>query len=100
MSKTDDVQVPSAVKPSTTAAPAAPARPAAKAASRKDDGKPQANKPRRRFIWASIGAFLAANFLMFLRFFFPRTLFEPSTVFKIGYPTDFSLGVDERFKQT
>ena len=36
---------------------------------------------------------------MFLRFFFPRTLFEPSTVFKIGYPSDFQLGVDERFNQ-
>jgi cytochrome b6-f complex iron-sulfur subunit len=36
---------------------------------------------------------------MFLRFFFPRTLFEPTTVFKVGYPSDFALGVDERFKQ-
>jgi cytochrome b6-f complex iron-sulfur subunit len=35
---------------------------------------------------------------MFLRFFFPRALFEPSTVFKIGYPSDFQPGVDERFK--
>jgi len=96
MSKTDDVQVPSAAKAETPAKPAA----AARAVSAKNDAKPQPNKPRRRFIWASIGAFLAANFLMFLRFFFPRTLFEPSTVFTIGYPTDFQLGVDERFKQT
>ncbi|MBI1941130.1 MAG: Rieske 2Fe-2S domain-containing protein [Acidobacteria bacterium] len=36
---------------------------------------------------------------MFLRFFFPRALFEPSTVFRIGYPSDFGLGIDERFKQ-
>jgi len=56
-------------------------------------------KQRRRFIWTSIGAFLAVNFLGFLRFFFPRTLFEPTTVFNVGYPSDFSLGVDERFKQ-
>lgn len=96
MSKTDDVQVPSAAKP---AAPAKPAT-AARAASARTDAKPLPNKPRRRFIWASIGAFLAANFLMFLRFFFPRTLFEPSTVFNIGYPSDFQLGVDERFKQS
>jgi cytochrome b6-f complex iron-sulfur subunit len=96
MSKTDDVQVPSAAKAETPAKPAA----AARAVSAKNDAKPQPNKPRRRFIWASIGAFLAANFLMFLRFFFPRTLFEPSTVFAIGYPSDFQLGVDERFKQT
>ena len=36
---------------------------------------------------------------MFLRFFFPRTLFEPSTVFHIGYPSDYGLGVSEKFKQ-
>ncbi|MBI4166780.1 MAG: Rieske 2Fe-2S domain-containing protein [Acidobacteria bacterium] len=96
MSNTDDVQVPSAAK----AAAAAPtAKPAAKPAAGKDNFKPQPNKPRRRFIWTSIGAFLTANFLMFLRFFFPRTLFEPSTVFNVGYPSDFQLGVDERFKQ-
>lgn len=81
-------------------ATATAAKPAAKTAAAKDAVRPQANKPRRRFIWASIGAFLAANFLMFLRFFFPRTLFEPTTVFNLGYPSDFQLGVDERFKQT
>jgi cytochrome b6-f complex iron-sulfur subunit len=97
MSKTDDVQVPSAAAPAATA-PAA--KPATRTAPAKDTDKPQPNKPRRRFIWASIGAFLAANLLMFLRFFFPRTLFEPSTVFTIGYPSDFQLGVDERFKQS
>jgi cytochrome b6-f complex iron-sulfur subunit len=57
-------------------------------------------KSRRRFIWTSVGMFLTANFLMFLRFFFPRTLFEPSTVFRIGSPSDFPLGVDERYKQS
>jgi len=102
MSNSDDVHVPPPVKAGGTASPApsakaAPAAAAARAASKKEE--PKTNKPRRRFIWASIGAFLAANFLMFLRFFFPRTLFEPTTVFKIGYPSDFQLGVDERFKQ-
>jgi cytochrome b6-f complex iron-sulfur subunit len=60
---------------------------------------PSPEKMRRRIVWSCVGAFLTANFLMFLRFFFPRTLFEPSTVFKIGYPADFQPGVDERFKQ-
>ena len=55
-------------------------------------------KMRRRIIWSCVWGFLAANLLMFLRFFFPRALFEPSTVFKIGYPSDFQPGVDERFK--
>ena len=99
MSNTDDVQVPSAAKVAAAAPPAKPTA-TARVAAVKDDSKPKPNKPRRRFIWASIGAFLAANFLMFLRFFFPRTLFEPSTVFSVGYPSDFQLGVDERFKQT
>jgi cytochrome b6-f complex iron-sulfur subunit len=57
------------------------------------------SKQRRRIVWTSVTGFLAACFLMFLRFFFPRTLFEPSTVFRVGYPADFALGVDTRFQQ-
>jgi cytochrome b6-f complex iron-sulfur subunit len=55
---------------------------------------------RRRLVWTAIGGFLTINFVMFLRFFFPRTLFEPSSRFRVGYPSDFGLGVDERFKQS
>ncbi|HYL11534.1 MAG TPA: Rieske 2Fe-2S domain-containing protein [Terriglobales bacterium] len=54
---------------------------------------------RRRLVWSSVGAFLGAWFLAFFRFFLPRTLFEPATKFKIGYPSDFSLGVDTKFQQ-
>ncbi len=54
---------------------------------------------RRRFTWTCIGAFLATCFGMFLRFFFPRVLFEPSTVFTVGPPSDFGLGVDTKFQQ-
>jgi len=57
-------------------------------------------KSRRRLVWTAVTAFLVTNFLMFLRFFFPRTLFEPSSRFRIGYPADFGIGVDERFKQS
>jgi cytochrome b6-f complex iron-sulfur subunit len=57
-------------------------------------------RSRRRLAWTAVVGFLATGFLMFLRFFFPRTLFEPSTRFRIGYPSDFALGVDERFKQS
>jgi len=56
-------------------------------------------KQRRKLVWTAVVGFLATNFLMFLRFFFPRTLFEPSTKFRIGFPSEFGLGVDERFKQ-
>lgn len=57
------------------------------------------NKMRRRLIWTAVGGFLATNFLMFLRFFLPRTIFEPSTVFRVGYPGDFGFGVDTKFQQ-
>jgi cytochrome b6-f complex iron-sulfur subunit len=57
------------------------------------------NKMRRTIVWTSVGAFLATSFLMFLRFFLPRTIFEPSTIFRVGYPGDFSFGVDTKFQQ-
>ena len=53
---------------------------------------------RRRLVWIGVTAFLATWLLAFFRFFLPRTLFEPSTVFKIGYPSDFGLGVDTKFQ--
>ncbi len=54
---------------------------------------------RRRLVWTGVIAFLATWLLAFFRFFLPRTLFEPNTVFKIGYPSDFGLGVDTKFQQ-
>jgi cytochrome b6-f complex iron-sulfur subunit len=57
------------------------------------------DQSRRRLAWIGIIGFLAAWFIAFFRFFLPRTLFEPSTVFRIGYPSDFGLGVDTKFQQ-
>jgi len=57
------------------------------------------NQQRRRLAWVSIAAFLTAWFLAFFRFFMPRVLFEPSTVFKIGYPSDYGLGIDTKWQQ-
>jgi cytochrome b6-f complex iron-sulfur subunit len=57
------------------------------------------NQGRRRFAWAAFAAFMTAWFIAFFRFFLPRTLFEPATSFKIGYPADFGLGVDTKFQQ-
>ena len=56
-------------------------------------------RTRRRFVGASVVGFLTVNLLMFLRFFFPRTLFEPKTSFRIGYPSDFGFGVETKFQQ-
>ena len=57
------------------------------------------NKSRRIVTWSLVTGFLATCFMMFLRFFLPRTLFEPSTVFRVGFPADFGVGVDTKFQQ-
>lgn len=36
---------------------------------------------------------------LFLRFFLPRRAFEPRTVFQIGYPSDYALGVNTKLQQ-
>ena len=57
-------------------------------------------KTRRGFVAFAVVGFLTTNFLMFLRFFFPRTIFEPKTRFSVGPPSDFGLGVDTRFQKS
>ena len=41
-----------------------------------------ANERRRRLVWCGVTGFLGAWFIAFFRFFLPRTLFEPPTIFK------------------
>ena len=59
----------------------------------------ETNVARRRLVWCAVTAFLGAWFIAFLRFFLPRTLFEPPTIFKIGYASDYGLGVDTKWQQ-
>jgi len=96
---------PTAEKPAGPAAPPPkPVKPGIGEALRKilaepddtDESKPIAR--RRRFVMASVLGFLGVNLVMFLRFFLPRTLFEPKTSFTIGYPSDFGFGVDTKFQ--
>ncbi|MCI0402854.1 MAG: Rieske (2Fe-2S) protein, partial [Acidobacteria bacterium] len=54
---------------------------------------------RRRIVWGIVWGFVAALGLMVMRFFFPRTLFEPKTIFTIGTAADFGLGVETKFQQ-
>jgi len=101
MANVSDPATPTPVQASVPAVATA-AKPVPKAAPSRgkavaEEISPSA-KMRRRIVWSCVWGFLGANLLMFLRFFFPRALFEPSTVFKIGYPSDFQAGVDERFK--
>jgi cytochrome b6-f complex iron-sulfur subunit len=82
-------------------APKAPARPAGKAPSVVVEAVPDppVNKTRRRIVWFSIAGFLTTCFLMFVRFFLPRSITEPPSTFKIGFPGDYALGVDTKYQQ-
>lgn len=60
---------------------------------------PPINKMRRRIVWASIAGFMATSLLMFFRFFLPRTIFEPSSIFRVGFPGDYGVGVDTKYQQ-
>lgn len=60
---------------------------------------------RRDFLsltaWGGVLAFLSTVSVAFLRFMFPRVLFEPSPRFNAGPPDTYQPGlVDERFKQS
>jgi cytochrome b6-f complex iron-sulfur subunit len=76
-------------------------RPAsAPAKSGNGQNKEAINQGRRRLVLACVWGYLGVNFLMFLRYFFPRTLFEPNTQFNIGYSSDFEVGVNQQFLQS
>ena len=82
-------------------APASPTAAEAKAAAAATKKAAEdINRSRRRIVWACIWGYLGVNLLMFLRFFFPRALYVPNTIFSIGYPADFALGIDQRFLNT
>src|SRR5260370_33297291 len=92
---------PTAEKPAgASAPPPKPSKPGIGEALRKiftepdegDESKRIAR--RRRFVMASVPGFLGVNFVMFLRFFLPRGLYDPKTNFTIGQPSDFGFGVD------
>ena len=85
--------------PSRAAAPAATAKPAAPAAVVETTSDPPVNKMRRRIVWATVAGSLLTFFLMFVRFFLPRSILEPSSQFRIGSPNDYALGVDTKWQQ-
>ena len=99
-SQADQLSVPpasaAAVTPPRTAAPAKPAPAGAVVETRSD---PPVNKMRRRIVWATVAGSLITFFLMFVRFFLPRSILEPSPLFRIGSPNDYALGVDTKWQQ-
>ena len=80
---------------------AAPAKAAAVAASRDpDDTSPLFT--RRAWMGVAWGAFSAASAAALAatgRFMFPNVLNEPPQQFKAGFPTEYGMGVDERWKE-
>jgi len=83
------------------AAKAAPAKAAAVAATRDpDDTSPLFT--RRAWMGVAWGAFSAASAAALAatgRFMFPNVLNEPPQQFKAGFPTEYGMGVDERWKE-
>lgn len=84
--------------PADTSVAPAPAAPLSSAVV-ESAPDPQVNKMRRRIVWSAIATFLITDFLMFVRFFLPRSILEPSSVFRIGPPSDYALGVDTKWQQ-
>jgi len=91
--------LPASPPPAAKPAPAATTPKAQPAAIVESEPDPPVNKMRRRIVWATVAGFLTTCFLMFLRFFLPRAIFEPSSVFRIGPPSDYALGVDTKWQQ-
>ncbi|HJT68505.1 MAG TPA: Rieske 2Fe-2S domain-containing protein [Pyrinomonadaceae bacterium] len=87
----------SAVNVPARVAPAATPVKAEVVESTSDD--PPVNKMRRRIVWATVAGALTTFFLMFVRFFLPRSILEPSSVFRIGPPADYAIGVDTKWQQ-
>ncbi|MBA3570717.1 MAG: Rieske 2Fe-2S domain-containing protein [Pyrinomonadaceae bacterium] len=108
MPSTPTAQAPAGAGPAAPGPPPAAAPPAraVSASAAKPVGAvvestpdPPVNKMRRRIVWAAVVGFLTTCFLMFLRFFLPRTIFEPASSFRIGPPSDYALGVDTKWQQ-
>lgn len=96
-SQADQLSAATAGSVTTQPRAAAPAKPAA--AVVETAGDPPVNKMRRRIVWATIAGALTTFFLMFVRFFLPRSILEPSPLFRIGSPADYALGVDTKWQQ-
>jgi cytochrome b6-f complex iron-sulfur subunit len=89
----------------TTSAAASAAKtpaPAAAAASTRDPDDTSPLLTRRAWMGLAWGAFSAASAAALAatgRFMFPNVLNEPPQQFKVGFPNEYGMGVDERWKE-
>ena len=84
------------------AATQAPAAPAVAAAATRDADDTSPLLTRRAWIGLAWGAFTAASAAALAatgRFMFPNVLNEPPQQFKAGFPNEYGMGVDERWKE-
>ena len=80
---------------------AAKAAPAAAAATTRDPDDTSPLLTRRAWTglsWGTFSAACAASLAATGRFMFPNVLNEPPQQFKIGFPAEYGMGVDERWK--
>jgi cytochrome b6-f complex iron-sulfur subunit len=98
-SQADQLSAPSTTAVSTPPRAAAPPAKPSTVAAVETSSDPPVNKMRRRIVWANVAGALIVFFLMFVRFFLPRSILEPSSVFRIGAPGDYALGVDTKWQQ-
>jgi cytochrome b6-f complex iron-sulfur subunit len=88
-------------KVTTAAATAARAPAAPKKVAAGDDSSPLFS--RRAWLGVAWSSFTAASAVALAatgRYLFPNVINEPPSQFKIGLPSEFGMGVDERFKET
>ena len=91
----------SVASPGGAAARAATAKPAAAVATGRDPDDTSPLLTRRAWIGLAWGAFSAASAAALAatgRFMFPNVLNEPPQQFKAGFPNEYGIGVDERWK--
>jgi len=84
------------------AAAGAPATAAARAGTGRDADDTSPLLTRRAWIGLAWGAFSAASAAALAatgRFMFPNVLNEPPQQFKVGFPNEYGMGVDERWKE-
>jgi len=95
--KTTNAASPGGMAAKTATAPAA----AAKATTRDpDDTSPLlTRRAGMGLAWGAFSAASAAALAATGRFVFPSVLNEPPQQFKIGFPTEYGMGVDERWKE-
>ena len=85
-----------------TPAPAAARTPATATASTRDPDDTSPLLTRRAWMGLAWGAFSAASAAALAatgRFMFPNVLNEPPQQFKVGFPNEYGMGVDERWKE-